>query len=124
MHEYFILDAPGGVGRQLNVPVCPVGADGLHEANGADGNQVLQVGPVPIKPSGDIDDQSEIMLYKGLLRCLLSPGQGFNGTFFLFSPQRRREHIAASDVKNPLLFRNQPFLQPTKQIHAIPPSNA
>ena len=57
MHQYFVLNAPGGVGGQLDVFCGLIGIDGLDEADGADGNQILNAHAGIFKAAGDVDHQ-------------------------------------------------------------------
>ena len=83
MHEDLIFDAPGGVGCKTDVPVQPIGADGLNEADGADGDQVLQVHSGVFKAPGDKHHQPQIVLDEQLSCIIVSQGKAFQGLLLL-----------------------------------------
>lgn len=61
MHENFVLDAAGGIGRKLDVPGGAKGVDRLDEPDGADADEILDPHPGIFKFARDIDHQAEIV---------------------------------------------------------------
>ena len=49
----------GGVGRQLDILVGLEGVDGLYQADGADGDQILHPHPGIVEFLGDVHHQSQ-----------------------------------------------------------------
>ena len=74
VHEDLILDAAGGVGGQLDVLVGPKGVDGLDEADGADGDQVLLVGGLRVILLDDVGHQAQIVLHQYIPGLQISGG--------------------------------------------------
>ena len=62
MHQDLVFDAPGGVGGQLDVLGGLIGAHRLDQADGADGDQVLDVDAGILKPPGDVHHQTQVVL--------------------------------------------------------------
>ena len=58
IHQDLVLNAPGGVGGQLDAPGGLIGAHRLDQADGPNGDQVLNVDPRILKPPGNIDHQA------------------------------------------------------------------
>ncbi len=127
IHEDLVLNAPGGVGGQLDVLVRPVGVDGLDEADGADGDQVLDVDARVLEASGDIDHQPEVPLDEDLPGVLVSGVQAGQDLGLLLPAQGRREGVAAADVLDlPGPQKAQALQQPAEQgqrftRHSSPP---
>ena len=103
MHQDFIFDTSGGIGRQPDVLFHPVGADGLDQSDGADGDQILQVHAGIFKPPGNVYHQPEVSFNEQLLCLRFSPFQRFQRLLLLHPLQRWGEHIAAAYVKYRLL---------------------
>ena len=98
VHEDLILDAAGGVGGQLDVLVGPKGVDGLDEADGADGDQVLDVDAGVLKAAGNVHHQPQIPLDEGLPHRQLASVQPGQQRRLLVPGQRRRQGVAAADI--------------------------
>ena len=98
MHQDFVFNAPGSVGGQLDVLLPAVGTYRFDEANGSDGNEVLNVHPCVLKPAGDVDHQAEVALNEDALRLLFSRLHPDQVILLLCRGQRRRQHIAAPYV--------------------------
>ena len=103
VHQNLVFDTPGSVSRQLDLLVQPVGADGLDQADGTNGNQVLQVDAGVFKPPGNVNYQPQVVLYQTLFGRFVPPLQGFQGFLLLLSLQGRGQHIASADVKDGFL---------------------
>ena len=113
MHQDLIFDTAGGIRRQLDVLVRPVGAHRLDEPDGADGNQVLDPHSRVFEPPGNVHHKPQIMFDELLPgRLLLQPGQQLRLPFLR---QRRRQRVAAADVMNALRRQqSQTFQQPAR----------
>ena len=58
VHQNLVLNAPAGVGRQLDALGGLVGPHRLDESDGPDGNQVLDIDARILEPAGDVDHQA------------------------------------------------------------------
>ena len=88
--------AAGGVGCQLDVLIRPIGAHGLDETDGADGNEILDVDARILEPAGDVHHQTQVMLDQLLSGGLLS--QSVQQLRLSLPAQRRWKRIAAADI--------------------------
>ena len=101
VHQNLVLDAPGGVGSQLDVFVHLEGVHRLDETDGADGDEILQPQPGGFELFGNVDHQAQIVDDEGLpcgSVALVQPGK--NRLFLLFG-ERRRKGIRTVDVVHP-----------------------
>ena len=98
VHEDLVLNAPGGVGGQLDLLGRLVGAHRLDQADGADGDQVLDVDPRVLKPPGDVHHQAEVVLDEGAGGALVPLGQALDELALLLPVQGGWQHVAAPDV--------------------------
>ena len=121
VHEDLIFDAAGGVGGQLDVLVGPKGVDGLDEADGADGDQVLDVDAGVLKPAGDVHHQPQVSLDEGLTGQQLPSLQAGDPLRLLLPGQRRRQRVAAADVHDLIRPAVQPPQKPPQQFHDAAP---
>ena len=126
MHQNLVFNAPGSIGGQLNILFQAVSTDGFDETDGADGDQVFQIGTGAFKPPGDIDHKAQIVLDEGLFCLFIAPFQRFQSRQFLLSFQGWGQNIAATDViKIPGGNQTQPYQNVSEFFdHAIPPVNA
>ena len=114
VHEDLILDAARGIGRQLDVPVRFECADGLDEADGPDGDQVLDVHAGVLEPARDVDHEPQIALDEPGPRGLVARGGLLQEGLLLLRGKRRRENVAAADVHE-LCGLPQEALQPVRE---------
>lgn len=82
MHEDLVFHTAGGVGGQADALSGVKGGDGLDEADGPDGDQILLVGGLGIVFFHDVGHQTKIAFYEDVT-CLQVPSCGFFQIFLL-----------------------------------------
>ena len=124
-HQNFIFDTARGIGCELDVPVGAERADGLDQANRADGDEILNVDAGVFKAPRDVDHKPQIALDEPGPRGLVASGGLLQEGLLLLRGKRRRENVAAADVHDlPRLYEAE-LLQNKFQFHPIsPPINA
>ena len=117
VHQDLVLDAPAGVGGQLDVPLYLEGVHRLDEPDGANGDQVLHAGAGTFKLFGDVHHQPQVVGDEGL------PGAGhpaadvLHHLGLLLLGQGRGQSLRPIDVMAaPAFRREQPPEQPGQQI--------
>ena len=124
MHQDLVLDAARGIGRELDVPVGAERADGLDQANCADGDEILNVDAGVFKAPRDVDHKPQIALDERLPCLLVALGQTGDQRALLLGRQRGREDVAPADVKNFFGPHQAQEHQKLFQIHRHPPIKA
>ena len=74
------------------------GREGVHrldQANGADGDEVLQIDAGGFKLSGDVHHQPQVVDDQLLPRVLVLTGKAFKKILLLLPTQRRRQGLCA-----------------------------
>ena len=87
MHEDLIFNTPGGVGGEFDVLFQAVGADGLDEADGADGDQILLIGFGGVVFFHDMGNQAEVAFDEGVSGVQVAGGGALQAIPFLFGAQ-------------------------------------
>ena len=109
MHQNLVFNASAGVGGQLDALGGLIGPHRLDEADGADGDEVLDVDARVLKPPGDVGHQAQIVLDEqipGLVVPLLQAGD--EGPLLL-PAQGGWQGVAAPDIHDlPRLRQPQP----------------
>ena len=98
MHQDFVLNAPGGVGSQLDIFGGLVGVHRFNQTNGPNGNQILNAHSGVFKPAGDVHHQTEVPFNELRLDRLIPLVQAGNELRFLVPAQGRGEGVAPADV--------------------------
>ena len=128
MHEDLIFDAAGGVGGQLDLLVRLEGIHGLDEADGTDGDEILDTHACVLKPPGDVHHQPEIVFDEGLLGRRIALHEGGDALRLLLGLEGRRQDVAAADVEHrrrtPQPQGHQNSLQQSTIHASCPPNNA
>ena len=124
VHQDLVLDAARGIGRELDVPVGAERADGLDQANRADGDEVLDVDAGVFKAPRDVDHETQIALDERLTRLFVTLGEAGDQRALLLGRQRRRENVAPADVENFFGPYQPQKHQKLFQIHTTPPIKA
>ena len=101
VHEYLIFNAARGVGRELDVLVAAVRVHCLDEPDRTDGDEVFDVDAGVFKPARDVGDKPQVVLNENLPALSSRPHPCARNHLRLPSRERRRERIAAADVKIP-----------------------
>ena len=89
VHEHLVLNAPGGVGGQLDLLLHVVGVDRFDETQGADGDEVVGVAAdLGVVFFDDVGDQAQVVFDELPPRRLVAGGGQFQAAPFLLGGER------------------------------------